>query len=372
MKKINTKGGVRPDDPIEVQNTDTIISNNSLETTQKSTLRGKPTRDRVAPTITITSPTTGSTVEGVVTINVTASDNVAVTQVSLSVNGVVIGTDNVAPYSFSWNSSVVPNGTHTVTATARDSSNNTASYSITLVKNVVIVDPPDDPPVDPPVDPPDGTVGYEMLTPIPGTQGGEGSCVAWAVGYGARSIDHYYKNSATSFSNSVNVFSPEFLYNQIKFSSDCNSGTAMQTALEFVKVNGICTWDMMPYTAGDCATLPNSEQTLQAANYKIDSYSKILTTDTEAIKSLVRQNKPVIITVNLDTAFLNAKTGFIWKNTGSGFGIGHSVIIVGYNETLQAWKIMNSFGTAWGTNGFAYMEYTMFPTRTGTYCYAIN
>jgi hypothetical protein len=74
------------------------------------------------------------------------------------------------------------------------------------------------------------------------SQGGEGACVAFAVGYAARSAEQYYRTNASSYSNSTNVFSPEFLYNQIKFSSDCCSSTAMQTALDFIKLNGIPTY----------------------------------------------------------------------------------------------------------------------------------
>ncbi len=222
------------------------------------------------------------------------------------------------------------------------------------------------------VDPPLDTLSsYDMKVPPIGSQGREGSCVAFAVGYGAKSIHEYYKNAATSYSYSTNIFSPEFLYNQTKF-GDCGSGTAMQTALDFIKTNGIVPWSIMPYTDTDCSTLPTAQQSIQAQVYKISEYYKIYTTDSTMIKTLVRQNKAVIIGICVDYAFMNAKTGFIWKNTGSALGVGHSIVIIGYNDQLKAWKIINSFGTAWGTNGFAYIEYSMFPTRTGTYCYSIK
>jgi C1A family cysteine protease len=362
VKEQEFVGGVIPDKEELVANIPLIVNKNSLKSKSTSEVsKGRPNRDRQPPSVTITSPATGSTVLGVTTINASASDNVGVTSVTFSVNGSQT-VDASAPYSANWDATNVPNGVYTVTATARDAANNTASYSISLVKNVIIVDPPVDTIVD----------TYEMKTPPIGNQGSEGSCVAWSVGYAARSIDYFYKTGATIFSQATNVFSPEFLYNQVKFTDDCNSGTAMQTALDFIKLNGISTWNSMPYTSGDCSLLPNAEQALAAQAYKINGYYKIYTTDTATIKSMVRQNKAVIISILVDNNFLNAKSGFIWKNTGSGYGFGHSVVITGYNEELKAWKIMNSFGTSWGTNGFAYMEYDMFPTRTGTWCYVIN
>lgn len=357
------KGGLLPDDPAKVALVPLLTSKDFLKTKRSQEIyRGKPTRDRIPPTVNITSPVTGTTVTNLVQINVTATDNIGVKQVIFTINGQQYFIDIVYPYYFVWDATNLSNGIYNITVTAKDDANNSASQTIYLTKNVIVVDPPTEEP----------SITYEMKTPPIGNQGSEGSCAAWSIGYAARSIDWYYKNTQSSFDYAVNIFSPEFLYNQIKFSSDCNSGTAMQTALDFIKLNGIPTWSVMPYESGNCATLPTVEQSLAAQPYKLDGYYKVYTTDTAMIKSLVRQNKAVIISINLDNLFLNAKTGFIWKNTGSGFGIGHSVVIIGYNEELKAWKIMNSFGTGWGTGGFAYMEYDMFPTRTGTYCYAIN
>ena len=186
------------------------------------------------------------------------------------------------------------------------------------------------------------------------------------------SIHQYYNTAATSFNQSTNIFSPEHLYNAVKFSSDCNSGTAMQTALDYIVLNGLLPWVYMPYTSGSCSLLPTPEQYVIASNYKISGYNKIYTTDSLAIKAQIKQNKAVIISISVDSYFLNAKSGFIWKDQSVPPSIGHSVIIIGWDDTKHAWKIMNSFGTSWGTNGYAYIDYDMFLARTGTWCYTIK
>jgi hypothetical protein len=352
--------GLLPDDPKAVAKIPLITSKSFLKAKQTSVIaKGRPVKDQEPPTVRITSPLTGAAAEGIINVSVTATDNVGVTQVALKINGVTLAIDYTAPYTFVWDATNVPAGTYLMTASVRDAARNVTDYSIMLIKEVIVVEPPTQ------------TATFELTTPTAGNQGSEGSCVAWSVGYSARSIDWYYKTEASSYSLLSNIFSPEFLYNQIKFSTDCNSGSAMQTALDFIKVNGICTWSVMPYNNGDCNTLPDVNQSSQALPYTISGYHKIYTSDTTAIKSLLHQNKAVIVSILLDSYFLNAKPGFIWENTGSGFGVGHSVIICGYSDELKAWKIMNSFGTNWGTNGFGYMKYDMFPTRTGTYCYAI-
>lgn len=146
----------------------------------------------------------------------------------------------------------------------------------------------------------------------------------------------------------------------------------MQTGLEFIMRNGILPYSNMEYVSGTCSLKATTEQKEIALNYKIDSFYKMYITDSIAIKSMIRQNNPVIIGIVVDNLFLNAKTGFIWTNTGSGFGFGHCIIICGYDDTKHAWKIMNSFGTSWGTLGYGWIDYDMLPTRSGTYCYAIK
>jgi chitodextrinase len=83
-------------------------------------------REKVPPTVSLTSPAAGAVI-GTVVITAAASDNVAVSGVRFYVDGVQVGQqDTSAPYSRSWNSGAVPAGTHVLTAVARDTSNNTA------------------------------------------------------------------------------------------------------------------------------------------------------------------------------------------------------------------------------------------------------
>ena len=104
---------------------------------------GPGTSDTVAPTVNFASPINGATVSGAAVVTVSASDNVAVSLVSLSIDGVSAGTATAAPYTFTWNTNTVPNGQHSLAATAKDSSGNTASvYLSVLVDNVVDMQSP--------------------------------------------------------------------------------------------------------------------------------------------------------------------------------------------------------------------------------------
>jgi thermitase len=93
--------------------------------------------DSTAPTVSILSPTSG-TVRGTVTVNVSASDNVGVTQVDLYVGTTLIGSRNTTPYAFTWDTRSVANGTQTLTAYAKDLAGN-RSRSTTVSVNVANV-----------------------------------------------------------------------------------------------------------------------------------------------------------------------------------------------------------------------------------------
>ncbi len=95
--------------------------------------------DSTPPTVSITSPASGATVAGTITVTAEASDNVGVVGVQFKYNGTNLGAeDNVTPYSVSADTRTVPNGSYTLTAVARDAAGNrTTSVPVTItVSNI--------------------------------------------------------------------------------------------------------------------------------------------------------------------------------------------------------------------------------------------
>lgn len=97
----------------------------------QAALAAKPS-DFTAPSIAFASPSTGSTVKGLVSVSVNASDNVGVSKIELRANGAVVGTDITAPYGFSWDSTTVADGKATLTAYAYDAAGNYAGATATV------------------------------------------------------------------------------------------------------------------------------------------------------------------------------------------------------------------------------------------------
>src|SRR5262249_27217831 len=109
----------------------TDTSGNTASASVSVTVSQKP--DSPPPTVTLTGPVNHHSLPGPNNLTATASDNVAVANVQFSVDGKgVSGPITSGPYQAVWDSSKVADGNHTITATATDTSGNTATSSITV------------------------------------------------------------------------------------------------------------------------------------------------------------------------------------------------------------------------------------------------
>ena len=93
-----------------------------------------PNPDTTPPSVSVTSPASGATVSGSITVTATASDDRGVAGVQFQLDGVNGGAeDATAPYSVSWDTTTASNGSHTLTAIARDAAgNHTTSAPVTI------------------------------------------------------------------------------------------------------------------------------------------------------------------------------------------------------------------------------------------------
>lgn len=103
--------------------------------------------DYESPQVAIISPSSGSSLSGMIVVDVSATDNVGVTEVSLFAGNEFIGADSSAPYRFSWDSTNYNDGEITFTASALDSAGNKGDSrgvdaTVNNTSDVVDVAPP--------------------------------------------------------------------------------------------------------------------------------------------------------------------------------------------------------------------------------------
>lgn len=190
--------------------------------------------------------------------------------------------------------------------------------------------------------------------PTPGDQSIQGSCAAWASIYAAGSyfIHNKYKVSYDSI-----LLSPAYTYNQIT-KGNC-SCTSIYDNLYILYTQGAATLSSMPYDASDCSRQPDSTQRKVAAKYFIDSINTISLTGIDTVKRALYERKAIIFSMHVDDAFKGIIYPPILKNyTGSGGA--HALVICGYDNAKNAFKVQNSWSTAWGDKGYLWIDYDCF------------
>ena len=89
--------------------------------------------DTTAPVVSLTAPAPGAALKGIASITGTASDNTGVTKVELLVDGAVKATNNATSANFTWNTTGVADGSHTIALRATDAAGNSASSAAVAV-----------------------------------------------------------------------------------------------------------------------------------------------------------------------------------------------------------------------------------------------
>lgn len=116
----------------------------------------------------------------------------------------------------------------------------------------------------------------------------------------------------------------------------------------------------MPYTDASCSTLPNSTQKDKAKSGEIIDFERVTNFTTNNLKTILLNKFPLIIGAKLDDGFMRANSSFIWKNASGGFEGYHAMAICGYDDSKNAFRVINSWGKNWGDAGYTWLDYNYF------------
>jgi concanavalin A-like lectin/glucanase superfamily protein/Big-like domain-containing protein len=90
--------------------------------------------DTIPPVASLTAPLAGQTLAGSIVVSASASDNVGMVGLQFRLDGSVLGAELMSPpYSLSWNTALAANGSHALTAVARDAAGNSAASAAVTV-----------------------------------------------------------------------------------------------------------------------------------------------------------------------------------------------------------------------------------------------
>lgn len=213
----------------------------------------------------------------------------------------------------------------------------------------------------------------DKFPPI-GNQGPYGTCVAWSVGYNIKTfleaVDH--KRTSSSLSNTSYQFSPKYLFWKIpnsKKGEDCG-GTGFQAAFDILVEYGLPTMADVPYdNLGDCSQSPSSADDSKAEGYKIERYRNI-DIDVQTLKGYLADGRAISFGARLGDSFMDSNSDAIlsfdtYNYTGQ--HAYHAMALSGYDDSKNAFRVVNSWGTSWGDNGYIWVDYDFFVRE---FCFA--
>ena len=220
------------------------------------------------------------------------------------------------------------------------------------------------------------------------SQGGVGSCVAWATTY----YQFTYENNlargrvANGGNNNV-ILSPKWTYNMIN--SGVDGGSYFSDAYALLIKHGAVSWAEFPYDSNYLAWCLNTASWRNALNFRPLNWGRISNSDTNMLindlKTQLANGHVIVIgtyvnswvqkivsddpSTTQDNAFVNQKIASYMKNTSQG---GHGMTLVGYNDSIWcdlngnsvvdvgergAFKIANSWGTGDWNSGYRWVTY---------------
>ncbi len=197
--------------------------------------------------------------------------------------------------------------------------------------------------------------------PTPGYQGQQNSCVAWSVAYAVKSYQEGLEEG-WSLTTQDHLFSPAYIYNQLNGGSD--NGLKVSDALAWVVDNGMATLATVPYEETNYTTQPTTAATKEAQLYKPLEWGTLKSNND--IKTSLANQQPVIITMAVYNSLKNLKGSNSVYNTADTWIGEHAVTLVGYDDghaSGGAFKVMNSWGTDWGNQGFFWLPYDFTHTQ---------
>lgn len=132
-------------------------------------------------------------------------------------------------------------------------------------------------------------------------------------------------------------------------------GGLMDNAFKYVMAEGgLCTEADYPYTAKN-GLICEKSRCSNSKNDPISSYEDVRADSEESMMRAVAEG-PVSIAIEADqTTFQHYKSGVL--STSCGVKLDHGVLVVGYGEKdgQKMWKVKNSWGPTWGSEGYVYL-----------------
>jgi len=188
-------------------------------------------------------------------------------------------------------------------------------------------------------------------------QGNLGSCTANAIGAA------YQYNRIKQKEANPEPISRLMLYLEERVAEntvEVDEGAQISTGVRCISEIGVCPETLWPYDITKFTVKPPLQCYKSASNHKCTKSYRISNNPIQ-IKQAILNNLPVILGIVLYQSFESpevAKTGIVnMPSIEEQCKGGHAVLLVGFDDETQRYKMRNSWGTEWGDKGYFTIPY---------------
>ena len=168
----------------------------------------------------------------------------------------------------------------------------------------------------------------------------------------------YYVNLEKNYKDNL---SPDYIALSLQ-----NSGRQvnMEEAFRFLVENGTVSAAIMPY---DAAAITNA--VYATPKYKINNFLYLFRQVTQprqkifATRKALMRGNPVLVEIRADESIAQVRDVSTWEPPRNGAGI-YPLLVVGYDESRNAFEVMSSWGSNWGDGGYVWISYDSFGKYT--------
>jgi hypothetical protein len=175
------------------------------------------------------------------------------------------------------------------------------------------------------------------------------------VAYSLASCLEFYVNYKENYKQNL---SPDYISLSLQAIGQNN---ATMDALRFLIEYGTVNAAIVNYGSTSISSSVYATQ-----KYSILNYLHIFRADTrgrqkifEVRKAILRGN-PVLVEMKVNSNFNNLNGVDLWEYDGSALNTTQVLLVVSYNEELEALELQNTKGSTWGNSGYIWMKYNDF------------
>jgi hypothetical protein len=236
------------------------------------------------------------------------------------------------------------------------------------------IDPVDT--LSPPIAPGELPAKFELPSnafPPIGNQGNTQFCTSYSSAYGALSyqLRRLYGPEWRSFEFPLFWCSPTWTHLGTDDGTEFGVGRYPEEVLDYLKNTGAAVTEHVKDENVQTPDWDLAQCQADAAAIKIADWQKVAVKGDKGIqniKTILRAEKrPVIFWINIDNTFPGAKGGvYVLPGSPVWTGGAHTMLIVGYDDNQQAFKVRNSWGRDWHDKGYMWFGYQNFRIESFT------